>query len=144
MIVTPEFLDDFRKDFDNTVEMLRQKYDISIFLGPITYTNERFSATLNVNMTRDPEDIARANFDAEAWKFQDIGITEGMYKRIFIGRNGKRYAVVALRPRTYKPLFVLLTWKMGNALRRTEALSKNGPIRFMLKSWILNKLLPTT
>ena len=102
MIVTPEFLDEFRKDFDNTVEMLRQKYDISIFLGPISYTNERFSATLNVNMTRDPEDIARANFDAEAWKFQDIGITEGMYKRIFIGRNGKRYAVVALRPRTYK------------------------------------------
>ena len=108
MIVTPEFLDDFRKDFDDAVEVLREKYDISIHLGRITYTNERFSATVNVNMTRDPEDIARANFDAEAWKFWDIGITEGMYKKIFIGIDGKRYAVVGLKPRSHKsPLQVI-------------------------------------
>ncbi len=102
MIVTPEFLDEFRKDFDEAVEALREKYDISINLGSITYELERFSATLSVNMTRDPEDIARANFDAEAYKFQDLGITPGMYKRIFIGTDGKKYAVVALKPRSWK------------------------------------------
>ncbi len=108
MIVTPEFLDDFRKEFNDAVETLREKYDISILLGPITYTNERFSATVNVNMTRDPEDIARANFDADAWKFEDIGITEGMYKKIFIGKDGKRYAIVGLKPRSYKtPLLIV-------------------------------------
>ena len=102
MIVTPEFLDDFREDFNKAVEALREKYDISILLGRITYSDERFSATLNVNMSRDPEDITRADFDAEAWKFRDIGITEGMYKRIFIGRDGKKYAIVGLKPRSYK------------------------------------------
>ncbi len=55
MIVTPEFLDEFRKDFDEAVEGLREKYDISINLGSITYELERFSATLSVNMTRDPD-----------------------------------------------------------------------------------------
>ncbi len=102
MIVTPEFLDEFRKDFDEAVEALREKYDISIDLGNITYYEERFSATLSVNMTRDREDIARANFDAEAFKFEDIGIAPGMYKRILIGRDGKKYAIVALKPRSWK------------------------------------------
>ena len=66
MNVTPEFLDDFRREFDEAVETLCEKYGISMKLGRITYEHERFSATLSVNMTRDPEDIARANFDADA------------------------------------------------------------------------------
>ena len=40
--------------------------------------------------------------NADAWKFSDIGIQEGMYKRIYIGRDGKRYAIIALKPRSYK------------------------------------------
>lgn len=117
MIVTQEFLEDFRKEFNDAVDGLREKYDISISLGRITYTDERFSATLNVNMTRDPEDIARANFDADAWKFMDIGITEGMYKRIFIGRNGKRYAIVGLKPRSYKTPLRMIDLEDGKRYR---------------------------
>ena len=37
MIVTPEFLDDFRKEFDQAMDALRDKYDISISLGSLTY-----------------------------------------------------------------------------------------------------------
>ena len=108
MNVTSEFLDIFRKEFNEAVETLCEKYDISMQLGRITYSNESFSATLSVNMTRDPEDIARANFDADAWKFEDIGITEGMYKRIFIGTDKKKYAIVGLQPRSYKqPLCIV-------------------------------------
>ena len=108
MVVTEEFLAEFRRDFNEAVEPLRQKYDISISLNRITYSEERFSGTLKVNMTRDPEDIARANFDADAWKFEEIGIMEGMYKRIFIGRNGKKYAIVGLKPRSYRePLQII-------------------------------------
>ena len=102
MIVTPDFLEEFRKDFNEAMEALQRKHNISISLGRITYEEERFSAKLSVNMTQDPEDIARANFDAEAWKFDDIGIHEGMYKRIYIGRDGKRYAIIGLKPRSYK------------------------------------------
>lgn len=117
MVVTPEFLDDFRKDFNEAVETLRQKYDISIVLGSITYTNERFSAKLSVNMTRDPEDIARANFDAEAWKFDDIGIQDGMYKRIFVGQNGRRYAITGLKPRSYKTPIRMVDVEDGKSYR---------------------------
>ncbi len=117
MIVTPEFLDEFRKDFDVAVEALREKYDISINLGNITYGQERFSATLNVNMTRDHEDIARANFDAEAYKFMDLGITPGMYKRIFIGTDGKKYAIVALKPRSWKTPLRIVDVEDGKSYR---------------------------
>lgn len=37
MNVTPEFLDDFRKEFDEAVETLCEKYGISMKLGRITY-----------------------------------------------------------------------------------------------------------
>lgn len=102
MVVTPELLDEFRKDFHQAMEPLREKYNMSISLGRITYQEERFSGKLVATMTRDPEDFARASFDADAWKFSDIGIQEGMYKRIYIGRDGKRYAIIALKPRSYK------------------------------------------
>ena len=102
MIVTPEFLDDFRKEFDQALDALRDKYDISISLGSLTYGDESFTGKLSVAMTRDPEDIARVSFDKEAWKFSDIGINAGMYKRIYIGRDGKKYAIIALKPRSYR------------------------------------------
>ena len=102
MVVTPEFLDEFRKDFNQAMDALREKYDISIALGNLTYGNESFSGKINVTMTRDPEDFARAHFDEEAWKFVDIGIRPGMYKRIYIGQDEKKYAIIGLRPRSYK------------------------------------------
>ncbi len=102
MKVTPEFLDEFRKDFNQAMDALREKYDITISLGNLTYGAENFTGKITVTMTRDPEDFARANFDEEAWKFADIGIQPGMYKRIYIGKDGKKYAILALRPRSYK------------------------------------------
>ena len=41
MVVTPEFLVEFRKDFDEAMDALREKYDISISLGNITFEEEK-------------------------------------------------------------------------------------------------------
>ena len=117
MVVTPEFLVEFRKDFNEAMDALREKYDISISLGNITFEDERFSGKLSVVMPRDPEDIARASFDAEAWKFFEIGIQEGMYKRIFVGRNGRRYAILALKPRSYKSPLRIIDVETGERYR---------------------------
>ncbi len=114
MVVTPEFLKEFRQDFNKAMEALRDKYDISISLGNITYEDERFSAKMSVTMTRDPEDIARASFDADAWKFTDIGICAGMYKRIYIGLDNRKYAIIGLRPRSYRQPIRSIDVESGN------------------------------
>ena len=102
MIVTPQMLDDFRKDLERAVEPLSEKYNMTIELGPITYGDERFSLKVSATLGRDPESVARAQFDADAWKFEEVGIHPGMYKQIFIGNDGKEYAIVELRPRSPK------------------------------------------
>ena len=102
MQVTKELLDAFEKDFMKAMGPLQEKYGVSVSLGRITYEEERFSARLTVNMASDPEDVARANFDAEAWKFEDIGIQPGMYRRIYRGADGREYAILELTPRARK------------------------------------------
>ena len=104
LIITNEMLDSFRRDFDQAMQPLMEKYDVTISLGRITYGEETFRAALQVTASRDKEEIARAQFDEEAWKFSDIGIEQGMYKRIFIGTDGKEYAITGLKPRYKQPL----------------------------------------
>ncbi|MBQ9308324.1 MAG: hypothetical protein IJ229_10395 [Clostridia bacterium] len=102
MMVTQELLHDFRKDLELAVKPLCEKYQMAISLGNITYGDECFSLKVSATLGTDPESVARARFDDDAWKFQDIGIHAGMYKQIFVGDNGKEYAVVELRPRARK------------------------------------------
>jgi len=102
MTFNEETVDNFRKDFEQAMVALQEKYQISISLGVITYYADRFTARLSVYNSQDEEDIAIAKFDANVWKFRDLGLEPGMYKRIFIGRDGERYALIGLNARATK------------------------------------------
>lgn len=83
----------FRDDFEQAMLSLQEKYDVTITMGRITYGDERFSAKITVVNGRDPEVVARNQFDADVWRFEHIGLEPGMYNRIFIAEDGKRYAI---------------------------------------------------
>lgn len=102
MEMTNENLNSFREDFKTAVAELEKKYDVTISLGRITYSDERFSASISVKNGNDPEEIARADFDADVWKFEHLGFERGMFNRIVICNDGKRYALRGFQPRAKK------------------------------------------
>lgn len=93
---------EFRKDFNRVMKELEEKYDITVSLGRITYSAEQFSARLTVDNSRDPETIARNNFDEEVWKYADIGLMPGMYRQVFVGKDRNRYAIEGFIPNARK------------------------------------------
>ena len=99
MIISRESLSEFRKDFKAAMAALEEKYDVTVSIGSITYTPDRFSTKMEVKNSRDPETIARNDFDANVWKYEHLGFREGMYNRIFIGADGQRYAVTGFNTR---------------------------------------------
>jgi len=113
MIFTEEFLNDFRKDFNKAMDALREKYNITISLGSMSYDQTSFTARLSVYSGQDKEDVAIAKFDANVWKFADLGLKPGMYKRIFIGRDGERYALLGLNARASKNQMIILHLETG-------------------------------
>ena len=48
MIFTEEVIIDFRKDFNAAMDALREKYNVTISLGSISYDQTTFSARLSV------------------------------------------------------------------------------------------------
>ena len=102
MDINKESLDAFRADFKQAMQALQEKYDVTVSLGRITYTEERFSGKLTVTNGRDPEDAARSAFDADVWRFDHLGLQPGMYNRVFIGEDGNRYAVQGFNTRAKK------------------------------------------
>ncbi len=108
MEITGKTVDVFRRDFEKAVFDLQSKYDVTIELGNITYWQDRFSAKLSVKNGRDPEMIARADFDNTVWKYAHLGLTKGMYNRIFKGIDGRLYALRGFNVRAPKyPLIIM-------------------------------------
>ncbi len=102
MKITRESLTELRKDFMAAMAPLEEKYDITVKIGSITYNPDMFSSKMEVRNSRDPETIARNGFDANVWKYEHLGFREGMFKRIFIGADGQRYAVSGFNTRAKK------------------------------------------
>ena len=108
MIINDATLSAFRKDFMEMAAELEQKYNVTISLGGITYERERFTAKMTVNNGRNQEEIARANFDADVWKFEHLGFAKGMYHRVFTSLDGERFAIEGFIPNAKKyPLHVI-------------------------------------
>lgn len=122
MKIADEKLREFRDDFNMAMESLREKYDVTIELGRITYytEDERFSAKLEVKNGRDKDLVERADFDANVWKFEHLGLTRGMYGRIGIGKDGERYALVGFNTRAKKYPFHLVNMQDGSRIRSGE------------------------
>ena len=102
MDINKKTLGAFRTDFTQAMQALQEKYNVTISLGHITYSEERFTGKLTVTNGLDPEEAARNAFDADVWKFEHLGLREGMYNRVFIGEDGKRYAIKGFNTRARK------------------------------------------
>lgn len=101
-------LDSFIKDFKDAMLSLQEKYDVTISLGRISYTEELFSAKLTVVNGQDPEEVARHKFDVDVWKYDYLGLTPGMYNRVFLGTDGQRYAIQGFNTKARKhPIKIL-------------------------------------
>lgn len=108
MEITDHNLDLFEADFKQAVRELEEKYDVTVSLGRITYDENQFYAKMTVDNGRDPDLIAEHQFDDEVWKYEDIGLKEGMYRQMFLNRNGERYAILGFVPNAKKyPLRVV-------------------------------------
>lgn len=98
----------FEKDFMEAVISLEKKYDVTISLGRITYNENQFYTKMTVENGRDPDLIAEHNFDNEVWKYADIGLKKGMYRQLFLNRNGEKFAILGFIPNAKKyPLHVV-------------------------------------
>ena len=102
MIINEKTLNDFSRDFKLALAELQEKYDVTVSLGNITYRKDGFSTKMTVNNGRDPEEIEKREFDANVWKYAHLGLEPGMYRRIFIGKNGERYALVGFNTKAKK------------------------------------------
>lgn len=124
MEITGNTIDAFREDFNRVVLELQDKYDVTISLGSITYWDERFSAKLTVKNGRDPEEIARADFDAGVWKYTHLGLSKGMYKRMFLGVDGRRYAIVGFNTKATRYPLEIVQVSDGSRSRAGEGFIK--------------------
>ena len=129
----------FRNDFMKAVEALEEQYDVSISMGNITYEEERFTAKITVNKGRDPEEIARAEFDANVWKFAHLGLAPGMYRRVFIGYTGERYALIGLNTRAPKYPLIIARISDGEVSRAGERFIKTLLNEYYQESVIIPK-----
>lgn len=76
MEISGKTLDEFRKDFNDVMSVLQDKYDVSISLGPITYAEERFSAKLSETYA-----IVGFNTRAPRYPLEIIQISDGSRRK---------------------------------------------------------------
>lgn len=139
MNINPNELDRFRKDFMEAVAMLQDKYDVTISLGNITYNKDEFSSRLTVKNGRDSEEIERKDFDANVWKFEHLGFKPGMYRRVFIAVNDKRYAIIGFNTRAKKYPLIIVDINDGNVVRAGTGFVKQIVNEYYVES-IIGKL----
>ena len=121
MKISRESLREFREDFMAAMAPLEEKYDVTVMLGAISFNADEFSSKMEVKNSRDPEIIAKNDFDANVWKYEHLGFHEGMYKRIFIGADGQRYAVTGFNTRAKKRAILMIRVSDGARFATSES-----------------------
>ena len=139
MIINEGNLTAFRKDFKKAVEELEKKYDVTISLGSITYEEDRFSSRMSVKNGSDPDDVARMDFDADAWKYAHLGIQRGMYKRIFVGLTGQRYAIVGINTRAKKYPLEIISVSDGLRHRAPESFIREWTDEYYIEARVVGE-----
>lgn len=122
MNINPSTLRDFRKDFSEAMAALQEKYDVTIDIGNINYNPNEFYTRLTVKNGRDKDAIARADFDRDVWRYERLNLSEGMYNRIFLGRDGKTYALKGFNTRSPKYPLVAYRLEDGVTVRVPEGM----------------------
>lgn len=98
----------FMTEFDKTLSSLEKKYDVSITIDKIKYNEDKFQVNMTVNNTRDQDLIKEHDFDAEVWKYEQYGLKKGMYRQMFLSKNGEKCALLGFIPNAKKyPLHIV-------------------------------------
>ena len=120
MEINQTTLSEFRRDFMEAMKPLQDKYDVTISIGRITYEKERFSAKLSVNNSRERSIIEENAFNADVWRYEHLGLKEGMYNRMFIGIDGKKYVLKGFHTRAAKYPLIVFDYQNENTIRVPE------------------------
>ncbi len=120
MNINEKNLKQFRADFMNAVQPLREKYGVTIQLGNITYSQEYFTTKMTVSNGQNKNDAARIAFDANVWRYEYLGFRKGMYMRKFIGASGRTYAIRGFEPRSPKYPIRMIDIETGESRKAPE------------------------
>ena len=124
MDINKETLPLFRKDFSDAVRKLEEKYEVKISLGTITYSENTFSCKMEVRNGREEYESESAAFDDAVWKYAHLGLTEGMYNRVFVGKNNQLYALQGFNTRAKKYPLKILNIRTGEKIVAGEGFIK--------------------
>ncbi len=119
MEINNDSLKEFRADFKEAMKTLEEKYDVTIRLGGITYYTNHFQSTLTVDNGRDPEKIAENRFDEDVLDYPETGLRPGMYRQIFVGNNGRKYATLGFRKNAKKYPIQMIDIRTGERRKAT-------------------------
>ena len=119
MEINNDSLKEFRADFSEAMKKLDEKYDITIYLGRITYYRNHFQGTLTVDNGSDPEKIAENRFDEEVRDYPETGLRPGMYRQVFVGGNGRKYAALGFRRNAKKYPISIIDIRTGERRKAT-------------------------
>ena len=138
MNINSSELDKFKEDFEVAMVSLQEKYDVTITLGPITYYKNDFSASLTVDNGRDPEEIRCRRFNRNVWKYKSLGFEEGMYRRIFIADDEKRYAILGFNTKAKKYPLVIADIETGESFKATTGFVRQIVNEFYIEAVTVN------
>lgn len=121
MLINDKTLDGFVQDLYAALLPLQEKYGVSVQIGNISYTEERFSTKLTVTNGQDTDEIEKNNFDADVWRFAHLGLERGMFNRIFLAPDGSRLALRGFNTRAPKYPIIALRLSDGQKVRCKES-----------------------
>jgi len=93
-MIDKQLLADFRKDFEETVKSLEQKYGLVISLGSIRYSPDSFEAKIECKEGESRDDVNEKEFKIYC---KTYGLQPEDYDRRF-AFQGKSYVIVGVRP----------------------------------------------
>ena len=85
----------FRKDFNEAIEKVAEKYGVTLKAGNISYDENTF--TMKVMAERSDIDVQKAQFEENLKYMGYYGFTAEDYKAKFIYAN-KRYTMIGFKP----------------------------------------------
>ena len=93
-MIDTQLLADFRKDFEDAMKGLEQKYGLVVSLGGIRYSPTSFTAKIECKEGDSKDDVNEKDFYANCSKY---GLSKDAYDRRFTFQ-GKSYIIVGIRP----------------------------------------------
>jgi hypothetical protein len=119
-------LQEFRKAFNDAVNDMSARYDVSIQMGNIRYDDHGFSFKVDVVNSNDPEKAERIKFesalDRYGWKYD--GLTKDHYGFTFEHLQLGMCKLVKIKPRSPKQPMIIEALSSGKRYKVNYELVK--------------------